>query len=358
MKAITPVIAIIILLLITVAVGGAAYTFLLGFYSPQTTHVLSLVDASCSRGVAKMTFINGGTSSINISGQLMQTEPYVPDSNTVLLLHFDGDMKDASGQGNDGSCTSCPESVSGIFGGAYKFDGVNNLVNVSSSGDIDSLGQPGISYSVELWFNSSVRADQSLTEKWETSASYAWALRGPLTSLAGGMTFNIYDGTNGIYVDASATAYDDEQWHHIAGIRDASAGKIRLYVDGKMIGETADTLGDVSNPGNFPVGARKLAGVKNFAGTIDEVRISRVARNFSQKQQGWNYWCPVAGNEAVCGNIVVEKVSGGGGFSPGFSRPLVGPQESFVFKDGNCRGTCTYRIVTPSGAFTAGASCG
>ena len=50
----------------------------------------------------------------------------------VAEWHFDGDAKDSSGNGNDGSIYGAT-FVQGISGQALSFDGVNNYVNVGSS---------------------------------------------------------------------------------------------------------------------------------------------------------------------------------------------------------------------------------
>ena len=64
-KGITPIIAVIILLLITVALAGLAWTFLSGYFSGMTAQNIQLIDYSCSGGTARVIFRNAGTASIS-----------------------------------------------------------------------------------------------------------------------------------------------------------------------------------------------------------------------------------------------------------------------------------------------------
>jgi flagellin-like protein len=64
-KGITPIIATIILLLITVALAGLAWTFLSGYYTGMTAKNIQLVDFSCTGGTARVIIRNAGTESIN-----------------------------------------------------------------------------------------------------------------------------------------------------------------------------------------------------------------------------------------------------------------------------------------------------
>ncbi len=184
-----------------------------------------------------------------------------------------------NGNGNDdkGSNTATLMNgvnctVSGKHGNACKFDGVDDFVNVSSSPVINNLGKPMTNYSIVLWFNNSINADQSLTEKWIPWAQYPWAIR--LDPTISKISFIIYDGNSSSKVESSS-GYKDGQWHLIVAVRDSSANKIRLYIDSNSPIETTDgfTTTDISNLGSFPIGARFSTGGNYFNGSIDEVMI-------------------------------------------------------------------------------------
>lgn len=111
-------------------------------------------------------------------------------------------------------------------------------------------------------------------------------------SLRGGrIAFGVHNGTTGEGICGS-TNLSDGQWHHVAVVREAATGAMRIYVDGVLDGSGVGPTGDISyrdgRPTSYPnsdpylvVGAEKHdAGPSypSFNGWIDEVRLSPVAR--------------------------------------------------------------------------------
>ena len=69
----------------------------------------------------------------------------------------------------------------------------------------------------------------------------------------------------------------DGQWHHIAVVRDTSAGVFRFYVDGdNMGGSWADHSYDMTNDGLFRIGNLRDTDNGDVIGSIDMIRISNV----------------------------------------------------------------------------------
>ena len=67
-KGITPIIAVIILLLITVALAGMAWAFLSGYFTGMTAKTIAVVDYSCINGnQAQVIIRNAGTGPITMS---------------------------------------------------------------------------------------------------------------------------------------------------------------------------------------------------------------------------------------------------------------------------------------------------
>ena len=67
-KGITPIIAVIILLLITVALAGMAWAFLSGYFTGMTGKTIAVVDYSCIGGTTAQVIIrNSGTQAITLS---------------------------------------------------------------------------------------------------------------------------------------------------------------------------------------------------------------------------------------------------------------------------------------------------
>lgn len=73
-KGITPIIAIIILLLIVVAIAGSAYTYIMGYYSGLTAKTVELTSVTCTAGTVTMIVHNIGTDVIQSSDWIISTE--------------------------------------------------------------------------------------------------------------------------------------------------------------------------------------------------------------------------------------------------------------------------------------------
>jgi flagellin-like protein len=68
MKGITPIISIIILLLITIGLASAAWTYMSGYMTNLTSRVLDVSTSSCINGVQATVLVrNAGTNRINVT---------------------------------------------------------------------------------------------------------------------------------------------------------------------------------------------------------------------------------------------------------------------------------------------------
>ncbi|MCC7387885.1 MAG: LamG domain-containing protein [Phycisphaerales bacterium] len=73
------------------------------------------------------------------------------------------------------------------------------------------------------------------------------------------------------------TMTNDGEWHHVAGVLDADAGKLTMYFDGVNVGSETGTLGNinVSSPRTMGIGANNnsSSGYKGkFPGELDDLR--------------------------------------------------------------------------------------
>ena len=82
-KGITPIIAIIILLLITIALAASAWTFLSGFLGTQIekSFFVPIGGAYCVGGTIKVTVVNTGTTTIKASDFIVHS---IDDANVVI----------------------------------------------------------------------------------------------------------------------------------------------------------------------------------------------------------------------------------------------------------------------------------
>jgi parallel beta-helix repeat protein len=94
----------------------------------------------------------------------------------------------------------------------------------------------------------------------------------------GRLRFTVYSNTTAVDVSGTSDLRDDS-WHHVAGIWDGSFAKV--YVDKKLEGRTPWTTPPASTTANLGIGKRLSGwgGYMPFLGSIDEVRISTIARD-------------------------------------------------------------------------------
>ena len=82
MKGITPIIAIIILLLITISLAAAAWTFLTGYFTGLTTGTIELSQPTCLSGTIPFAVVkNIGTSTISVSDISVDTGSTIVPAN-------------------------------------------------------------------------------------------------------------------------------------------------------------------------------------------------------------------------------------------------------------------------------------
>ncbi|WP_410615512.1 LamG-like jellyroll fold domain-containing protein [Amycolatopsis sp. lyj-109] len=70
------------------------------------------------------------------------------------------------------------------------------------------------------------------------------------------------------------TAPEANRWYHVAGVRDAASGTLKLYVDGQLAATKSVCLGDAST-GNTVIGRGKYGGnpVDYLNGAVDQVHV-------------------------------------------------------------------------------------
>ncbi len=157
---------------------------------------------------------------------------------------------------------------------SLSFDGSNDVVTIQDS---TSLSPGTGDYTVEAWFKTSANF-----------ASTAWIFSnyGSATNNQVGLTINTSNKLACTYRDGSANSastsstgtINDGQWHSAACVKDSTT--VRLYLDGKQNGTASaasvgaiDTTGRVKKLGQIGTGTSE-----HFTGSIDEVRVSNVAR--------------------------------------------------------------------------------
>ena len=152
---------------------------------------------------------------------------------------------------------------------AIALDGDGDCLSVQS----DRLALPDGPLTLEGW----VRADSfgsrvGFLNKTENAELGIFLSRGV-------PSFSIHLGGRYVNVSAGETPLSVHEWHHVAATFDGTV--VRLFVDGKLAGETPGKGRRTRNGLPLMIGAdvtKDSAPVSFFTGRIDEVHVSKVAR--------------------------------------------------------------------------------
>jgi|GEM_PF-2845683 len=210
---------------------------------------------------------------------------YQPDENTLGLWHMeeesgsDAYIKDSSSYGNDGTPVNT-YADSGKIGAARGFDGSGDYINIPN---YDTTFAISGNITVDAWVKKSTSAGGMVLRRgdYATYAVYA-------TDVFQAWYYNSGCGTStGV---TGTSKIDDGQWHYVAFTRNGTTAS--LYVDGRL--EDVNTSGTSSACVYSSEPLRIGAGVdpsKNpnafMNGSIDEVRISNIARTPEEIRQAY-----------------------------------------------------------------------
>ena len=216
-----------------------------------------------------------------IAGVLTVSSDAIVDPDTIIgMWKFDdgkGDTAtDSSENGNDGTLMSKPKWVDGMFGKALEFDGTNFV----DMGNDESLQFDG-SVTIVCWVK-----PESVGAGRQNIVCKSYGGEGCLTQETDGR-LSFYWGDCGgncePYVEVARPAagtFVDDEWIHVAEVRDVSKREYRMYKDGEVTGQDkwvkcgAHPCGD-SSPSNLNLFIGSGYAGK-YRGIIDDVAIFNV----------------------------------------------------------------------------------
>ena len=156
--------------------------------------------------------------------------------------------------------------VTGVFGSALQFDGVNDYVEISSI-------NPTTAITVEAWVKSA--SSSGYSGLWQIVSKYNAYILGTDSTGGKNMCFIIHNVTDWYDYNNCYTVNDPQNWHHFVGTYDSSTGIQTLYVDGTLQ-ITKTVTGTIrADTGPIHIAHREVVAVGSghFNGTIDEVQI-------------------------------------------------------------------------------------
>jgi hypothetical protein len=189
---------------------------------------------------------------------------------------------DLSGQGHPATLVGGASwAVAGKEGTGLALDGVTGYADIGST-----LINTTASFSVLCWANLTVvnSWEIALSQDDVTGSLFGLKLRGDGTNT---FDFDVETSdvmTPGFVVAQSTTTAVAATWVHLAGVYDASAGSLTLYVNGAAQADAAVGQSLLASSGHFVIGRGLYNGVTGsfLNGTLDEVEVHAAALTSAQ----------------------------------------------------------------------------
>ncbi len=215
----------------------------------------------------------------------------------VAYYPFDGDTKDHSWNGNDGTNHGAT-FVSGVSGNALKLDGKDDYISTNYTQNSVTA------YTIEVWVKTTDSGNKKTFVQDRGSGAGKSLTLGMGQSGGGfgssGQVFYILESN---YIDTgvhSIQTINDNNWHHVVGVWSASPeteidpSQFKIYIDGVQVTTTSGNYDSSSHPKSPLTGlggtkiARHDAWNTNFNGIIDEVKIYNYALTASEIKANYN----------------------------------------------------------------------
>jgi hypothetical protein len=199
--------------------------------------------------------------------------PTDPGTNGLSAYYaFEGDAKDSSGKGNNGTLQGSPSFADGPagYGKAIQLNGVADYVDLPISNLISTLSSATFSTRVNM---------TSYTGNWQRifdfgTGTTTYMFLSPNAGVSGLVRFEITTtgggGESQVTASASLTG-----WHHVAVTIDGTAKTLQLYIDGELAasGPTNTLPSALGKTNQNWLGRSQYDADAYLSGAIDEFRI-------------------------------------------------------------------------------------
>ena len=236
---------------------------------------------------------SGTVTLYNPSGVEVDSHSYTPPdyninnspggtNNLVGYWPFDGDLKDKSGNGNDGTSVGTTGFAGGIINQALDLNGSQGYIEIPDSSSLDITNQ----ITLEAWVYPRAWDNQHENSILTKAADNDWGVWNiHYKTQSKGFRFEL-GGKGTVFETTPSTALNT--WYHIVGVYDGIA--MKLYVNGVLSNSQPMTGPIKTNNAPLRIGKQFWWG-SNYSywdGLIDELKIYNRALSADEVQEHYN----------------------------------------------------------------------
>lgn len=192
-----------------------------------------------------------------------------PDSNLKVYMHFDRSVEygettskffDFSKSGLNGTCLTCPSLITGKYGRAASFNGINDHINLTEENDSLSTHI----FTIMAWiYREEDTGDIEFIVDNRNASTTGFGLY-----VASDDLLKLRVGT--VISESTSVPIETGRWYHVAAT--AGGSQQRLYIDGVVV-NNSDQDGPVSESADMIIGMKSFEKEYFWNGIIDELRI-------------------------------------------------------------------------------------
>jgi hypothetical protein len=183
----------------------------------------------------------------------------------------EGNVKDSSGNGYDGLSDGTTYIEEAKLGGGRYFDGSDDYVVIAEN---DALDPSEIT--LEAWIKPTIYQSGNFVNKGDNSG-YRFRVLGD-----GSIQFLDRGGTNAL---TSNSIVPLNSWSYVVAVGTSSG--LKIYINGKLDASNSTSYGGPDTSSDLVLGRWIASSAEYYAGDLDEVRVSDVARTADEIRQAY-----------------------------------------------------------------------
>src|SRR5262249_25485631 len=185
-------------------------------------------------------------------------------------------VSDSSGHSLNGTFGGEPKQVAGIMGGAVQLDGRKDYISFGEPAALRLVG----SMTISAWINSASFPFDDAAVVSQFTSDDGYQLDTTIDKGQRTIGFKLTNACGVLMARYGATPLAAGVWYHIAGVYDAEARTLDVYLNGRL--DNGSLVGSVTSTQHSSyetvnVGRLSDADGFAFAGSIDEVRVYSAA---------------------------------------------------------------------------------